>query len=89
MLLTGWKACLQTGSSSFPGLRQASETQLPASPVYKDSCEHFSWPLLEPQVSKPLARVVPDSHHVPVSTMGKVVFVVICFLHHMAVLHSL
>ncbi|KAL3133273.1 hypothetical protein ABBQ38_007154 [Trebouxia sp. C0009 RCD-2024] len=39
------------GSSSFPGLRQSSPPNLPASPVYKDSCEHFSWPLLEPQAS--------------------------------------
>ncbi|KAL3149110.1 hypothetical protein ABBQ32_001950 [Trebouxia sp. C0010 RCD-2024] len=39
------------GSSSFLGLRQSSPTNLPASPVYQDSCQHFSWPLLEPQAS--------------------------------------
>ncbi len=41
--------CLQAGSS-LHGPTQTADTPLPPSPVYKDSCEHFSWPLLEPQV---------------------------------------
>lgn len=66
MWLSAGDVCVQTGSSSFPGLQQASETQLPASPVYKDSCEHFSWPLLEPQVPlHTFPAVKPCSlHHV-------------------------
>ena len=51
-------ALLQAGSSLHGGGSggggQQGEAQLPASPVYKDSCEHFSWPLLEPQVKKVL-----------------------------------
>ena len=41
--------CVQAGSS-LHGPTQRADTPLPPSPVYKDSCEHFSWPLLEPQV---------------------------------------
>lgn len=40
-----------SAGSSLHGPTQTAEAQLPPSPVYKDSCEHFSWPLLEPQAS--------------------------------------
>ena len=43
------RAVLQAGSS-LHGPNQSAAAPLPPSPVYKDSCEHFSWPLLEPQV---------------------------------------
>ncbi|KAL0035168.1 hypothetical protein WJX79_004418 [Trebouxia sp. C0005] len=40
-----------SAGSSLHGPTQTADTPLPPSPVYKDSCEHFSWPLLEPQAS--------------------------------------
>ncbi|DBA97523.1 hypothetical protein WJX77_009223 [Trebouxia sp. C0004] len=40
-----------SAGSSLHGPIHTADTPLPPSPVYKDSCEHFSWPLLEPQAS--------------------------------------
>lgn len=46
-------ASRQTGSGGSPRSfrpQSPAPASLPASLIYKTSCEYFSWPLLEPQV---------------------------------------
>ena len=73
--------CLQAGSS-LHGPTQTADTPLPPSPVYKDSCEQFSWPLLEPQV-----LVICISSHMNVNAPVSCDLHQCC-LHHVSQMHS-
>ena len=41
---------VQAGNSLHGPVQTVGGPPLPPSPVYKASCDHFTWPLLEPQV---------------------------------------
>ena len=48
---------MQAGNSLHRPVQAAQGPPLPPSPVYKASCEHFTWPLLEPQVRYSITKL--------------------------------